>query len=54
MYRLQGDLRMSAGDQDAASQSYHRALTVAKLQGAKLLELSATQPRSFVEKPRQA
>jgi predicted ATPase len=41
LHRLRGDLLNAAGDQSAAEQSYHRALSVAGRQNAKLGELRA-------------
>ena len=42
LHRLRGDLLIATGDTSAAERSYHQALTVAKLQAAKLLELQAS------------
>ena len=42
LHRLRGDLLNATGDPSAAERSYHQALTVAKLQSAKLLELQAS------------
>jgi class 3 adenylate cyclase/tetratricopeptide (TPR) repeat protein len=42
LHRLRGDLLNATGDPSAAKRSYHQALTVAKLQSAKLLELQAS------------
>ena len=42
LHRLRGDLLIATGDPSAAERSYHQALTVAKLQSAKLLELQAS------------
>jgi tetratricopeptide (TPR) repeat protein len=42
LHRLRGDLLNATGDPSAAKRSYHQALTVAKLQSAKLLELKAS------------
>ena len=42
LHRLRGDLLNATGDPSAAERSYHQALTVAKLQSEKLLELQAS------------
>ena len=42
LHRLRGDLLNATGDPSAAERSYHQAITVAKLQSAKLLELQAS------------
>jgi predicted ATPase len=42
LHRLRGDLLNAACDPSAAERSYHQALTIAKLQCAKLLELQAS------------
>ena len=42
LHRLRGDLLTAIGDPSAAERSYHQALTVAKLQSAKLFELRAS------------
>jgi predicted ATPase len=41
LHRLRGDLLDASGDQTAAVQNYHHALTVAKRQGTKVFELRA-------------
>jgi predicted ATPase len=41
IHRLRGDLLKATGDQLAAEQSYHRAITVAGRQSAKIWELRA-------------
>jgi predicted ATPase len=41
LHRLRGDLLNATGDQVAAEQSYHRAITVAGRQSAKIWELRA-------------
>jgi class 3 adenylate cyclase/tetratricopeptide (TPR) repeat protein len=41
LHRLRGDLLKAIGDQDAAQESYHKALEVAARQSAKLFELRA-------------
>jgi class 3 adenylate cyclase/predicted ATPase len=41
LHRLRGDLLNAAGDQTLAEQNYHRALAVARRQGAKTFELRA-------------
>jgi predicted ATPase len=41
MFRVRGDLLKDTGDRAAAEESYHRALAVARHQGAKTLELQA-------------
>lgn len=41
VYRVQGDLLITTGDQAAAEQSYRRALAVASRQSAKTPELRA-------------
>jgi predicted ATPase len=41
LYRIRGHFLNATGDRAAAEQSYHRALAVAKRQGAKLFELRA-------------
>jgi class 3 adenylate cyclase/tetratricopeptide (TPR) repeat protein len=42
LHRLRGDLQDAAVDPSAAERSYHEAIAVAKLQGAKLFELRAS------------
>ena len=42
LHRVRGDLLNATGDPSAAERSYHQALTIAKLQNAKLLELQAS------------
>jgi predicted ATPase len=41
LYRLRGDLLSAAGDRAAAEQNYHEALSIARRQSAKALELRA-------------
>jgi predicted ATPase len=41
LYRLRGDLLSAAGDRAAAEQNYHEALSIARRQSAKTLELRA-------------
>lgn len=41
-YRLQGELLLATGQADAAERAYEQALTVARQQNAKMLELRAT------------
>jgi tetratricopeptide (TPR) repeat protein len=41
LHRLRGDLLNASGDRSAAEQSYHRSLSVAERQNAKLFELRA-------------
>src|SRR5262245_7859908 len=41
LYRLQGDLLLASGGTDEAAASYHRALAIAREQGARSLELRA-------------
>ena len=42
LHLRRGDLLNATGDPSAAERSYHQALTVAKLQSAKLMELQAS------------
>jgi tetratricopeptide (TPR) repeat protein len=54
LHRVPGDLLKARGDRTSAERSYHQAITIAKRQGAKVLELRVCdQPRPLVARTRR-